>query len=82
MKLPSALEVVAPSARPHARRLGVAGVVVLLEVGVTLLRPWPLALAVDHALDAGATSARPVLVLLLAAGAACCSAWCSDCSTC
>ena len=51
MKLPSALEVVAPSAQPHARRLGVAGVVVLLEVGVTLLRPWPLAIAVDVAID-------------------------------
>jgi ATP-binding cassette, subfamily B, bacterial len=69
VRIPSALEVVAPSARPHARRLGVAALVVLLEVGVTLLRPWPLALAVDHALATGADSRHPVLVLGLAAGA-------------
>jgi ATP-binding cassette subfamily B protein len=69
VKIPSALEVVAPSARPHARRLGVAALVVLLQVGVTLLRPWPLALAVDHALANDADAEHPIAVLGLAAGA-------------
>lgn len=63
------LLVVLPPARRHAGRLGVAAGVVLLQVGVLLLRPWPLALAVDHALDRGATPAvLPVIGSISAVG--------------
>ncbi|RLV49757.1 ABC transporter ATP-binding protein [Nocardioides mangrovicus] len=62
MPLPLALRVVAPAARPQAARLGLAAGSVLVQVGLELLRPWPLALAVDHALAAGARPLRlPVL---------------------
>jgi ABC-type multidrug transport system fused ATPase/permease subunit len=40
----------APFVRPETRRLGVASGSALLEVGCHLLSPWPLALAVDHAI--------------------------------
>jgi ATP-binding cassette subfamily B protein len=72
-----ALRTVAPTARRQLPRLSLAAGLVLLQVGVLLLRPWPLALAVDHALQSGATPlVLPVLgpvggaaLLALAAGA-------------
>ena len=77
MDAPQALQVVAPAARHQLPRLSLAAALVLLQVGVLLLRPWPLALAVDHALQPDATSlVLPVLgpvggagLLALAAGA-------------
>lgn len=69
MKLPLALTVAAPAARPFARRLTGAGTVVLLQVGVVLLRPWPLALAVDHALSDGASTVSLPLLGELSASA-------------
>lgn len=75
MRLPIALAVTAPVARPYAGRLGASAALVLVQVAVVLLRPWPLALTVDHALtSSGAPLEVPVLgvlpprtVLLLAA---------------
>jgi ATP-binding cassette, subfamily B, bacterial len=51
MKLPLPLTVAGPAARAHSAALAVAAGVIVLQVGLTLLFPWPLALAVDHALD-------------------------------
>ncbi|WP_344007260.1 ABC transporter ATP-binding protein [Nocardioides lentus] len=70
MRTPETWRVVAPSARPHRRRLLLAGALVVAETGVVLLRPWPLALAVDHALTGApgdATVAGPTAVLVAAA---------------
>ena len=39
-----------PYARPEAGRLSGAAVASAAQVGCSLLRPWPLALAVDSAL--------------------------------
>src|SRR4051812_29048369 len=39
-----------PYVRPERVRLGAGVVAATLEVGCRLLEPWPLALAVDHAL--------------------------------
>ena len=52
--MPLALRVAAPVARPYAWRLTGAGAMVLLQVAFVLAKPWPLALAVDHALSDGA----------------------------
>jgi ATP-binding cassette subfamily B protein len=51
MQLPLALTVTAPAARPHVPALAGAAVLALLSAGVTLAEPWPLALAVDHAIN-------------------------------
>ena len=48
---PLALRVAAPAARPYAWRLAGAGALVLVQVALVLAKPWPLALAVDHALS-------------------------------
>ena len=50
MKLPLSLAVAGPAARPELPALAAASGLVVLRVGAVLLRPWPLALAVDHAL--------------------------------
>ncbi|WUJ74622.1 ABC transporter ATP-binding protein/permease [Kribbella soli] len=50
MKAPLSLSVAGPSVRPHSPALAAAATLVVLQVGITLLRPWPLALAVDYAL--------------------------------
>src|SRR5438093_990557 len=50
MKVPLSLSVASPSVRSHSSALATAATLVVLQVGITLLRPWPLALAVDHAL--------------------------------
>jgi ATP-binding cassette subfamily B protein len=44
------LRVAAPFIRPEARLFGLAGAAAGLQVVTSLLNPWPLALAVDHAL--------------------------------
>ena len=71
--LPLALRVAAPVARPYAWRLAGAAALVLVQVALVLAKPWPLALAVDHALGndlpplslplVGELSATVVLVL-------------------
>jgi ABC-type multidrug transport system fused ATPase/permease subunit len=45
-----ALRVATPYIRPQLGRLGLASGAAVLVVGCQLLAPWPLALAVDHAL--------------------------------
>ncbi|MDQ0382188.1 ABC transporter ATP-binding protein [Amycolatopsis thermophila] len=57
--LPQALAVAAPVARPHLPALAATSVLELFGAGVSLLRPWPLALAVDHAI-----AGRPATGLL------------------
>ncbi len=73
--LPLALRVAAPVARPYSWRLAGAGALVLVQVALVLAKPWPLALAVDHALSADAPplslplvgELSPAAVLVLAA---------------
>ncbi|WAL63979.1 ABC transporter ATP-binding protein [Amycolatopsis cynarae] len=48
--LPQALAISAPAARPHLAALAGTGALALLGAGATLILPWPLALAVDHAI--------------------------------
>ncbi|HZO63544.1 MAG TPA: ABC transporter ATP-binding protein [Kribbellaceae bacterium] len=65
------LRVAGPAARAHSARLAAASGLVLLRTAAVLLRPWPLALAVDHALTGdGALPvvgiSSPVLILVLA----------------
>ncbi|HEX5119159.1 MAG TPA: ABC transporter transmembrane domain-containing protein, partial [Pseudonocardiaceae bacterium] len=77
MQLPLALRVATPAARPHLPALGMAAVLALVQAGVTLAEPWPLAIAVDHAINrrpfTGALSffngISPFLLLALAAAA-------------
>jgi ATP-binding cassette, subfamily B, bacterial len=45
-----ALRVAGPFVRCESRRLGLAAAAGVAEVGCALVAPWPLALAVDHAL--------------------------------
>jgi ABC-type multidrug transport system fused ATPase/permease subunit len=45
-----ALRVATPFVRPQIPRLAIAAGAAVLEIGCQLLAPWPLALAVDHAL--------------------------------
>ena len=49
MKLPLPLTVAGPAAREHVPALSLATGLIVLQVGVVLLFPWPLALAIDHA---------------------------------
>jgi ATP-binding cassette subfamily B protein len=65
MKLPLSLTVAGPAARVQLPALAAAAGLVVLRVGAVLLRPWPLALAVDHALSG--TSDSPLTVLIFAA---------------
>lgn len=72
--VPLAFQVAAPSLRTEWRGLVVGALLVLLRVVVVLARPWPLALAVDHALDPSGPApawlpgaAGPGTVLLAAA---------------
>jgi ABC-type multidrug transport system fused ATPase/permease subunit len=58
MKLPLSLSVAGPSARKHAPALALAAGVVILQVGVSLLGPWPLALAIDYALGGKPATGR------------------------
>ncbi|MGY1821830.1 ABC transporter ATP-binding protein [Geodermatophilus sp. SYSU D00079] len=74
---PGALRVAAPFIRPQAGLLGLAGGAAVVDVATTLLSPWPLALAVDHALGdkplegpAGVLSGLGPFGLLVAAGLA------------
>jgi ATP-binding cassette subfamily B protein len=77
MQLPLALTVTAPAARPHVPALAGAAVLALLSAGVTLAEPWPLALAVDHAINhrpmtglLSALNGLPPEALLILAGVA------------
>lgn len=72
--LPTALRVARPSTRREWAWLGGASAVELVRIAAVLARPWPLALAVDHALDPrpaaeslGWLPGQPVGVLVLAA---------------
>ncbi|HEX5120721.1 MAG TPA: ABC transporter transmembrane domain-containing protein, partial [Pseudonocardiaceae bacterium] len=77
MALPLALRVAAPAARPHLPALGMAAVLALVQAGVTLAEPWPLAIAVDHAINrrpftgelATLNGVSPILLLVLTAAA-------------
>jgi ATP-binding cassette, subfamily B, bacterial len=69
--LPLTLRVAAPAARPHVPALAGSAVLALLRAGVTLAEPWPLALAIDHAINHRALAwlgGVPPLVLLVLAG--------------
>jgi ABC-type multidrug transport system fused ATPase/permease subunit len=74
---PGALRIALPYVRPERVRLGLGVGAAMLQVGCRLLEPWPLALAVDHALgDRPLTGPTQVLAglgttgLLVAAGIA------------
>jgi len=68
MKLPLSLVVAGPAARVQRPALAAAAGLVVLRVGAVLLRPWPLALAVDYALaPEPQTGLDPVLLLALSA---------------
>ncbi|MGY1639177.1 ABC transporter ATP-binding protein [Geodermatophilus sp. SYSU D00742] len=74
---PGSLRVAAPFIRPQAGLLALAAGAAVVEVATTLLGPWPLALAVDHALGerplegpAGILSGLDPVGLLVVAGAA------------
>jgi ATP-binding cassette, subfamily B, bacterial len=77
MKVPLSLSVASPSVRSHSSALATAAILVVLQVGITLLRPWPLALAVDHALGGKPLTGpleflagmQPARLLVLAAAA-------------
>ena len=66
MKLPLSLAVAGPAARVQLPALAAAAGLVVLRVGAVLVQPWPLALAVDHALGPD-PAANPIVVLALAA---------------
>jgi ABC-type multidrug transport system fused ATPase/permease subunit len=72
MKLPLPLTVAGPAARVQLPALAAAAGLVVLRVGVLLLRPWPLALAVDHALAGtpGSWAGLDPPAILVLAGAA------------
>jgi ABC-type multidrug transport system fused ATPase/permease subunit len=66
--------VAAPAARPHLPALAGAALLALAQAGITLAEPWPLALAVDHALHHAPFTAAlatlnglsPIALLILA----------------
>jgi ATP-binding cassette, subfamily B, bacterial len=70
MQLPTVLALAAPAARPEARSFATASVLGTVAIGFDLLQPWPLAIAVDHAI-AGAPlfGWSPSAVLVTAAAA-------------
>src|SRR4051794_5014052 len=47
---PGALRVAMPYVRPERWRLAGSALAAVLEVGLRLCEPWPLALVIDHAL--------------------------------
>lgn len=51
MQFPLALTVAAPAARTELRALGSAAALALVRATVVLAEPWPLAMAVDHAIN-------------------------------
>lgn len=51
MAVPLALSVAGPALRAQRWQLAAAGGLAVLRVGTTLARPWPLAVAVDYAID-------------------------------
>jgi ATP-binding cassette subfamily B protein len=59
---PGALRVAVPYLRPERGRLALSATLATAEIGCRLLGPWPLALAVDHALG-GQPLTGPVRVL-------------------
>jgi ABC-type multidrug transport system fused ATPase/permease subunit len=74
---PAGLRLTLPYARPEAGRLALAAGAAAAEVACSLLRPWPLALAVDSALGgrrptgpAGLLAGWGPVPLLVVAGAA------------
>jgi ATP-binding cassette subfamily B protein len=71
---PLTLRVAAPAARPYVPALAGSAALALLRAGVLLAEPWPLALAVDHAINhrplGGLLNGVPPLVLLILAGVA------------
>jgi ABC-type multidrug transport system fused ATPase/permease subunit len=66
MSAPLAVTVARPAVRAEALRLTAGAGLNVLQVGITLARPWPLAFAVDHVI--GAPEPRPVLLALAALG--------------
>src|SRR5882724_6278314 len=71
--LPLTLRVAAPAARPHVPALAGSAVLALLRAGVLLAEPWPLALAVDHAINHRPLAwlgGLPPMVLIVLAGVA------------
>ncbi|HEY3608695.1 MAG TPA: ABC transporter ATP-binding protein [Pseudonocardiaceae bacterium] len=71
--LPLTLRVAAPAARPHVPALAGSAALALLRAGVLLAEPWPLALAIDHAINHRPPAwlgGVPPLVLLVLAGVA------------
>ena len=63
---PLAVTVAGPAMRAEAPALAAGAGLNVLQVGVTLARPWPLAYAVDQVI--GAAHPRPALLLVAAAG--------------
>ena len=51
--------VLGPTLRSHRGSLGLACGLAVLQVASVLLRPWPLAFAVDHALDPDPSDSLP-----------------------
>ncbi|HYS37665.1 MAG TPA: ABC transporter ATP-binding protein [Pseudonocardiaceae bacterium] len=74
LPFPLTLRVAAPAARPYVPALAGSAALALLRAGVLLAEPWPLALAVDHAINhrplGGLLNGVPPLVLLVLAGVA------------
>jgi ATP-binding cassette subfamily B protein len=73
VQVPRVLRVAEPAARPHVPALAGSAVLALLRAGVLLAEPWPLALAVDHAINhrpLGLLDGVPPIVLLVLAGVA------------
>lgn len=62
MHLPLALAVAGPSIRTQQRPLVAAASFAVLRVGVDLARPWPLALAIDYAIDDRARDGLPTVL--------------------
>ena len=58
--VPNAIRrVLGPALRSHRRSLALGCGLAVLQVGSVLLRPWPLAFAVDHALTPGGSESAP-----------------------
>jgi ABC-type multidrug transport system fused ATPase/permease subunit len=51
--------VLGPTLRSHRGSLGLACGLAVLQVGSVLLRPWPLAFALDYALDPSGSDSLP-----------------------
>ncbi|MEV6632462.1 ABC transporter ATP-binding protein [Actinoplanes sp. NPDC051470] len=64
MPAPLAISVARPAVRAEALPLAAGAGLNVLQVGVTLARPWPLAFAIDHVI--AAEHPRPLLLVLAA----------------